>query len=143
MIASSEGLPAVLPTAVVLSLSVCAGLLVYGSGRGFDLTDEIFYLVWTRDPNAYWLIYQPFGYLLHPLFKAVGGDLQSYRLAGFAITAAAGAVLGWSLSPAGRKPAVFALYGAAAALTIFFPWIITPSYNSAANVGALLTVAAF
>ena len=141
MIASSEDLPAVLPTAVVLSLSVCAGLLVYGSGRGFDLTDEIFYLVWTRDPNAYWLTYQPFGYLLHPLFKAVGGDLQSYRLAGFAITAAAGAVLGWSLSPAGRKPAVFALYGAAAALTIFFPWIITPSYNSAANVGALLTVA--
>ncbi|MBV1688566.1 hypothetical protein KRR38_12990 [Novosphingobium sp. G106] len=126
---------------MVLSLLICAGLLVYGSGRGLDLTDEIFYLVWTHDPNAYWLIYQPFGYLLHPLFNLVGGDLQTYRLAGFSIAAAAGVVLGWSLSPAGKAPPVFALYGAAAALTIFFPWIITPSYNSAANVGALLILA--
>jgi hypothetical protein len=140
-ITSANRLPAVLLTAVALSLLICAGVLVYGSGRGLDLTDEIFYLVWTRDPNAYSLIYQPFGYLLHPLFMAAGGDLQTYRLAGFSITAAAGAVLGWSLSPAGRTSAVFALYGAAAALTIIFPWIITPNYNSAANVGALLILA--
>src|SRR5579875_2542037 len=76
---------AVLPAAVALSLLICGGLLVYGSGRGLDLTDETFYLIWTRDPNAYALLYQPFGYLLHPLFKLVGGDLQIYRLAGFAI----------------------------------------------------------
>lgn len=127
--------------AVALSLLTCAGLLVYGSGRGLDLTDEIFYLVWTRDPHAHELIYQPFGYLLHPLFELAGGNLQLYRLAGFAIAAAAGAVLGGSLSRAGRTRALFGLYGAAAALTIFFPWIITPSYNSAANVGAMLIVA--
>ncbi|MGZ3233854.1 MAG: hypothetical protein ACXU7O_04085 [Croceibacterium sp.] len=106
-----------------------------------DLTDEIFYLVWTRDPRAHELIYQPFGYLLHPLLELAGGNLQLYRLMGFAIAALAGAVLGWSLSPAGRTRAPFALYGAAAALSLFFPWIITPSYNSAANVGALLIVA--
>ena len=35
--------------------------------------------------QVYWssnnavLIYQPFGYLLHPLFKAVGGNLQLYQ----------------------------------------------------------------
>ncbi|HSQ96831.1 MAG TPA: hypothetical protein VLM18_12170 [Croceibacterium sp.] len=124
-----------------LSLLICAGLLVYGSGRGLDLTDEIFYLVWTRDPRAHELIYQPFGYLLHPLFELARGDLQIYRLTGFAIAGTAGAVLGWALSPASRASAPIALYGAAAALTIFFPWIITPSYNSAANVGALLIVA--
>jgi len=128
----------VLFAAVVLSLLVCGGLLVYGSGRGLDLTDEIFYLVWARDPNAYPLTYQPFGYLLHPLFRLARGDLQTYRLAGFAITAAAGAFLGRSLPCARRRPALFGLYGAASALTIYFPWIITPSYNSAANVGALL-----
>lgn len=128
----------VLFAAVALSLTTCAGLLVYGSGRGFDLTDEVFYLLWTRDPHAYALTYQPFGYLLHPLFQLVGGDLQTYRLAGFAIAAGAGAFLGGSLPGARGKPALFTLYGAAAALTIFFPWIVTPSYNSAANVGALL-----
>jgi hypothetical protein len=132
---------AILLAVVALSFLICAGLLVYGSGRGLDLTDEIFYLIWTRDPNAYALIYQPFGYLLHPLFELTGGDLRTYRLAGFAIAAAAGAFLGWSLSPAGRGRVPFSLYGAAAALTIFFPWIVTPSYNSAANVGALLIVA--
>ena len=135
----SEKTPALF-TAVALSLAICAGLLVYGSGRGFDLTDEVFYLIWTRDPHAYALTYQPFGYLLHPLFRWVGGDLQAWRLTGLAIAAVSGAFLGRSLPGAARRPALFALYGAASALTIFFPWIVTPSYNSAANVGALLII---
>ena len=126
---------------LLLSLLICGGLLIYGSGRGLDLTDEIFYLIWTRDPNAYALVYQPFGYLLHPLFVLVGSNLQIYRLTGFAIAAGAGALLGGSLAAEGRSPVPFALYGALAALTIFFPWIITPSYNSAANVGAMMIIA--
>lgn len=130
-----------LPAGLLLSLLICSGLLVYGSGRGLDLTDEIFYLIWTRNPNAYALVYQPFGYLLHPLFQLVGGNLQAYRLSGFAIAAASGALLGWSLADARSSRTLFALYGALAALTIFFPWIITPSYNSAANVGAMLVIA--
>ena len=116
------------------------GLLVYGSDRGLDLTDEIFYLIWARDPNAYALIYQPFGYLLHPLFELCRGNLQAYRLTGFAIAAGAGALLGYSLFPS-RQRGRSAIYGAGSALTIFFPWIITPSYNSAANVGAMMAVA--
>jgi len=134
---------ALLLAGVALSLLICAGLLVYGSGRGLDLTDEIFYLIWTRDPNAYALVYQPFGYLLHPLFWLVGGNLQIYRLTGFAITGAAGAFLGGSLSSERPKRMLLASYGAVAALTIFYPWIITPSYNSAANVGAMLAIAGF
>jgi hypothetical protein len=123
-----------------LALLICGGLLVYGSGRGFDLTDEVYYLIWTRDPDAYQLVYQPFGHLLHPLFQLVGGDLQAYRLTGFGIAAAAGAFLAASLRGASRNPVAFATYGAAAALTIFFPWIVTPSYNSVANVGAMLII---
>ncbi len=45
-------------------LLCCDGLLVYGAGRGIDLTDEIFYLVWAPDPEAYALLYRPFGALL-------------------------------------------------------------------------------
>ena len=131
---------AVLLLAVGVSLLACGGLLVYGSGRGLDLTDEIFYLVWTRNPDAYALIYQPFGYLLHPLFAVVGGDLQLFRLSGFAIAAASGASLGAALSPPRGDRLSFSIEGAVAALTIFFPWIITPSYNSAANIGALLII---
>jgi len=124
----------------LLALLICGGLLVYGSGRGFDLTDEVFYLIWARDPDAYQLVYQPFGDVLHPLFQLVGGDLQAYRLAGFGIAAGAGAYLAASLPGASRNPVAFPVYGAAAALTIFFPWIVTPSYNSLANVGAMLIV---
>ena len=120
------------------SLLACAGMLVYGSGRGLDLTDEIFYLIWAGNPKAYALVYQPFGYLLHPLYHLAGGDLQAYRLAGFTIAAGSGAFAGHSLGRAVRSASQFTLYGAASALTIFFPWIITPSYNSAANIGALL-----
>jgi hypothetical protein len=126
--------------AVTAALLTCGGLLAYGAGRGADLTDEIFYLVWTRDPDAYRLIYQPFGYLLHPLFALAGGDLRRFRLFGFAIAAGAGALLGKSLSRDTRGGVAFTLYGALAGLTIFFPWIVTPSYNSAANVGAMLVI---
>lgn len=125
----------------VLALLVCGGLLLYGAGRGVDLTDEIFYLVWARDPEAYALLYQPFGYLLHPLYALLGGDVARYRIAGFAITASAGALLGHRLAPDSARRPGFALFGAAAALVIYFPWIITPSYNSAANVGAMLMLA--
>jgi len=128
--------------AVSVSLVICGGLLIYGAGRGLDLTDEVFYLVWTRDPNAYALIYQPFGYLLHPLFELVGGDLRLFRLSGCAIAAVSGAFLGFTLAPRRSERRLFALHGAVAALTIFFPWIITPSYNSAANVGAILIIIA-
>ncbi|GAC1575512.1 MAG: hypothetical protein NVS3B5_06570 [Sphingomicrobium sp.] len=126
--------------ALATAFIICSGLLVYGSGRGLDLTDEVFYLIWARDPRAYTLTYQPFGYLLHPLFALVGGRLQAFRLTGFAIAASAGAYLGYSLAPPGRR-CLFATQGALAGLTIFFPWIITPSYNSAANSGAMLIVA--
>lgn len=125
----------------LLALLFCAGLLVYGSGRGIDLTDEIFYLVWARDPEAYALLYQPFGYLLHPLYALLGGDVQRYRLVGFAITAGAGALLGHQIARAPEQRLRFALFGAAAALVVYFPWIITPSYNSTANVGAMLVLA--
>ena len=77
-------------SSVIAAFLTCAGILVYGSGRGLDLTDEIFYLVWAADPKAYGLVYQPFGYLLHPLYRLVGGDLQAYRLAGMGIAAGAG-----------------------------------------------------
>lgn len=138
--AAAERSPLVLSAGVGLVLAACAGLLCYGAGRGIDLTDEIFYLIWSRDPEAYALLYQPFGYLLHPLYVLVGGDVARFRLAGFAITLLAGAALGFALAPAGRVR-LFAAYGAAAALTIYFPWIITPSYNSAANAGMMLAIA--
>lgn len=136
----TERSTALLLGCTLASCLICASLLVYGSGRGFDLTDEVFYLIWARDPHAYALMYQPFGFLLHPLFVAVGGNLQAYRLAGFATAAAAGAFLGAAVPCAGRQRTASILFGAASALTMFFPWIITPSYNSAANVGALLII---
>ena len=140
-VADGRGTGAPLVTSLALALLMCGGLLVYGAGRGVDLTDEIFYLIWTHNPEAYPLTYQPFGYLLHPLFTLVGGNLEHYRLAGFGIAAGAGALLGLSLAHRPDARANFALHGALAAMTIFFPWIITPSYNMAANVGAMLIIA--
>ncbi len=44
---------AALLVGAVLSLLVCASLLVYGAGRGLDLTDEIFYLIWANLENSF------------------------------------------------------------------------------------------
>jgi len=48
-------------------------------GRGFDFTDESFYLMWAQRPADFDIAYGLFGYGLHPLFKMVGGSVSGLR----------------------------------------------------------------
>jgi hypothetical protein len=47
--------------------------------RGFDFTDESFYLAWARQPTAYDIAYGLFGYGLHPLFEIFNGSIAGFR----------------------------------------------------------------
>ena len=57
-----------------------ASLLVIGwalslTGRGLDLTDEGYYLNWMADPQAFPATVTLFGFVYHPLFEMLDGDV--------------------------------------------------------------------
>src|SRR5262245_19937584 len=94
-------------------LVFCWALLLWAAGRGLDLTDDAHYLIWAADPFRYdWSVYE-FGYLVHPLYLALGGDIAALRIAGAVILNLCALVFAltiWPLlaerAPAGAKAAV-------------------------------------
>lgn len=136
-----------LPSALLLVVAfVCfAGL----ADRGFETTDEAFYLLhlqhWRQTDAAVGF----FGLYFEWLLRAVDGDVALVRVAGWLVLVGAAAcatveVLAYCARgvPASRWP--YAVAGAASALT-YYCYLTTlrvPSYNLAALVFALLATAA-
>jgi hypothetical protein len=58
----------------------------YLAPRGFDLTDESFYMMWMADPWAYNLEARLFGFFYHPLYALMDGDITGMRLANLGLT---------------------------------------------------------
>ncbi|MBO9551998.1 hypothetical protein [Pseudomonas sp.] len=118
------------------------------SAYGVDFTDESFYLVWISTPFLYSGSTTQFGFVYHPLYQLLGGDITALRQANILITF----TLAWGLcqtflnsispkQPGQRWPQVTMSAGlATAALLIFDTWLVTPSYNSL-NLQALLITA--
>ncbi|MGP4841331.1 hypothetical protein [Agrobacterium cavarae] len=108
------------------------------SAYGLDFTDESFYLVWLSNPFIYNGSTTQFGYVYHPLYVLLDGDIASLRRANIVITFG----LGWwltysflsSLSPASKQERLviqIASSGiATSSLVLFDTWMTTPSYNS-------------
>lgn len=116
--------------------------------RGFDFTDEAFYLMWAQEPARFKLAYGLFGYGLHPLFELVGESVAGLRRIAALIAAALGVfasltMLGSVRIPL-RSPAAFQILSSSALLPFFYYvfWIPTPSYNWFALVSGLLLVCA-
>lgn len=129
-------------------------LLVIGwvlslTGRGLDLTDEGYYLNWMADPWAFPATVTLFGFLYHPLFEVLDGDVARLRQANILTTCALGALLVWSLvrglAPAGSLwrsrgvPVAVAVAASPLHLVILHHWLATPSYNSLTLQALLLT----
>jgi hypothetical protein len=68
----------------------CA-IFFWGSGRGYEFFDEAFDLVTIADPSAYSGV-SDFGHLWHPLYIALNGSIALFRIAGFLILSACGAL---------------------------------------------------
>lgn len=134
------------PRAALLALvlaSLCLlGWLLLICNAGFDLTDEGFYLHWLSEPANYPYSVSQFGFVYHPLYKLLGGDIVLLRCANLLITLG----LGWGLCfaimqqvchPQGSaswstRIAVMgcAFVVATASLSFFALWQPTPNYNS-------------
>ncbi len=145
-----------------LAICVAASLWLVGSvmyqcRSGFDFTDEGFYLNWISNPWIYDASVSQFGFVYHPLYRLVGGNIALLRQINVLITYALSCSLCiiWIRSlcfnwtghhPLQRAGFVgIALSIASAVLAFFDLWLPTPNYNSlalqsliAATIGALL-----
>src|SRR6266404_6208219 len=71
---------------IALAISVVASVLLLGwvmlrCRSGFDFTDEGFYLNWISNPWNFRSSVTQFGFVYHPLYKLVGGDIVVLRQA--------------------------------------------------------------
>lgn len=133
------------------------GTVMYRCRSGFDFTDEGFYLNWISKPWNYGASVSQFGFVYHPLYKLVGGDLAALRQANALIIWGASCSLcvvwvrslcwNWIRRDLLQRAGFvgIAITIASAALAYFEMWLPTPSYNSlalqsliAATIGALL-----
>jgi hypothetical protein len=158
MTAPRTNLSAAHPTAQATALLLAAALfalllllrLAAAADRGLDFTDEAYNLVATADPARYPALPTLFGFFLHPLHRALDGNIAALRLANFAATYLLGTLFFWALlawkfpadrlSPLQRLAAALAL--GASALSLFGTWMVAPSYNSLALQGTLVIAAA-
>jgi hypothetical protein len=131
--------------ATVVSIAAWS-IVAWGLRRGIDLTDEGYYLNSISLPYLYKATYSQFGFVLHPIYVAVGGDLILLRWAGLLqLTLAAAFFVSTFLhSPLIRPPLpkttrlVLTVSGSCAVLLEYFPWTPTPNYNLLNLFGVLI-----
>ncbi len=132
---------AALTISVVASLSLL-GWVMLRCRSGFDFTDEGFYLNWISNPWNYRSSVTQFGFVYHPLYRLVGGDIVLLRQANVLILFILGWVLcvallrsifiQWDSIGASRRAGAVgaALVAGTGSLSFFDLWLPTPSYNS-------------
>lgn len=136
-----------------LPMAVCAlaglGSLLYllsFCGFGVDFSDEGYYLNMLANPWAYdWSVSQ-FGFVYHPLYMMLKGNIAGLRAVNLLITFSLVVAVCSSLIQvlAGsqlRKGEVLSLSVAlaAAGLMPFDTWLLTPNYNTLAFQGIIIT----
>ncbi|MDZ4076348.1 MAG: hypothetical protein U1E04_16535 [Hylemonella sp.] len=128
---------------------LCVGWVLHLSHYGIDLTDESFYLVWIADPFNYRVSVTQFGFIYHPLYELLHGNIAALRQANILITFG----LAWLLGNFFLETVFGKLYlekvsrliisgsiATAALTSLVFAglWLPTPSYNSLAFQSLLI-----
>ncbi|TCT09064.1 hypothetical protein [Paralcaligenes ureilyticus] len=145
-ISESKGSERLLLIFCAVSTTFILGWLLKYSRYGFDFTDEGYYLVWISNPFMYGWSTTQFGFLYHPLYWLLNGNIAALRQVNILITFC----LAWflvyvlfkKLAPSGSSKAqrlILSAGFATASLVFVVPWLPTPSYNSLA-LQALLVV---
>jgi hypothetical protein len=124
------------------------GWILGNCTRGFDFTDEGYYLVWMARPFRYdWSLSQ-FGFIYHPLYILLGGNIGLLRQANVLMIFGLGCLLAHTFLRIGL-PNVYesrfqlAILSAAIAIVPLMQlklWLPTPNYNSLCLQALLLTV---
>lgn len=121
---------------VLVALAVVlASSLILKMDRGFDFTDEAFYLMLAQRPTEYELAFGLFSYAIHPLYLLAGESVSAFNRIGAVILAGLGVSLGWAiltrLKLSWRDPDAILIVGTAllAPFLYYTYWLPTPSYN--------------
>ena len=124
-------------------VSVCTLIwLLWYCRYGMDFTDEGFYFNWISNPFIYPVSHTQFGFVYHPLYELLDGNIAALRQANILVIFG----LGWILTStlfktilvfhplSGWHGAAIASGFAAPAFVHFnnFLWLPTPNYNSLA-----------
>jgi len=135
----------------IVAAAAVLGTVIAGANRGFDLTDEAYYVLSIEAPAAYRMTSTLFGYALHPLHVLLGGSVTALRIVGLAVLAACGAAAAGSFLTLRRTPdealpalsrAAVVAAGAALPALYYGFWLPTPSYNLLVLAAALLLLPA-
>ncbi len=132
------------PATALGALSLVIGVLLIGlvfalSGTGYDLTDEGYYLASIAHYAEFPVSSTQFGFVYHPLYLLVGGNVALLRICNLAITLALSAWLAHdSLNGIGPSRGYLSVGAASTSLTVLNGWLASPSYNSLAVQAVLL-----
>jgi hypothetical protein len=133
--------------AAVCISAVLIAFLLWLCGRGFELTDEGFYLNSIAYPWAQAHTHLLFGFAFHPLYLLAGGDVAILRYANVVMLWLCASLAFFAvLNELSAKPPLLQKLALSAALgvtsfNLFLLWLPTPSYNSLALSGLLLATA--
>jgi hypothetical protein len=133
---------------VWFALAACWLVLIWAMGRGYEFSDDANYLIWDATPRSYSWSVSEFGFLWHPLYQLVGGDIRLFRIAGAILLSGSAGIFGWSISRfiASRLPRSSAPVLVVSMMTASFWgfawWIPSPGYNELNLIGLLLFMAA-
>ena len=134
----------------VLSFLLVFLTLVYGSGRGFDITDESHYLLSAKDPYALKASVSQAGHYTYYLYSLADGNIKYFRLLGMGLLLILSAVFTFSLikhiellglvkkSERARINTIFFTLLSSGLAYYLWLWLTTPSYNWVALIAVLL-----
>lgn len=132
------------PERALGAVSLCIGVIMAGavvtfSGTGFDLTDEGYYLASIVHYAEFPVSSTQFGFIYHPLYLLVGGNIAALRIGCALITICLSFWLARdALAGIGGQQFALASGTSITSLTVLNGWLISPNYNSLA-VQAVLT----
>lgn len=112
--------------------------------RGFDFTDDSFYLMTIQRPSEYKWNYGLFGFALKPLFVIAGESIAGFRRIGAVILVGLGAAIGLVVlnkaKLSWREPAALQVLAVCSAVPLgyYSLWLTSPSYNWLALAGGLV-----
>lgn len=138
--------------AALVLVAVCAVIVyaVWSRNRGFEITDEAYYLLLAIHPAATRLYISAQQWATAPLWQ-ITGSLASFRMAGLLLLIGSAAVLGMGALAAVRGraapvmpqwPCRIAVIGGAVVCALLYAITInmSPSYNLLASAGAYLSL---
>lgn len=145
----------VLAERVVLTLSAIVTVFTLGWVLGYcrfgiDFTDEGYYLAWISNPFNYAVSATQFGFIYHPLYELLDGNIAAFRQANILITFG----LSWILANVflqvvfGKQSyesvsrlIISAAFANISVVTLVFAgmWLSTPGYNSLTLQALLLS----